>query len=1273
MLRNDQVVVSSEYSIKELFQTHSIKEIRLIKSRTEEEITNKQNQLRTLVGERYYDIIDAADCMNSIQNLSALCTSQFQEMTKLIDEYKHKINNSNNDVLINDLKPSESENCKQFIQLTDWMFHCVTHEMYLYATTCYLSAISLLELITNKDSITMKIKLLEQFKNQLLVKCKNILLSNDKKDIEYIQCLASIKLCKKLTNLEIFKFYLQLRSQNITKFTKIEEIFNQFQITFFIAYHLFKKNKKNNLFFINHFIYQIMKYNFTKNVTNQKSFHFHFDLLNFVKEKDTKIITAILLQDSFIKLYEIFVKPKLETKLEETNETFFNEILQNWLTEYCNYLFKLFIVNKIKKMENLFDLINLKNNLKNLIFLKNAKNLANQFILILNYVYNKPCHLSQQQILTTEEEEIIKFLNLIWKDITLQFPILNNWNYLLTIFNEQIIYLIEKKFNDLSLFNFIDNNNLNDNLKEEENYKNEKIENIGEEIWKSNVVTSNVLFDRFIYKTNLQHFPTNLQSNNNNLLNNNLFYQPITISGTTKQVTKIVKNEFFEKQLQPFLLELFEIIKDIEIVNLNNIKEIEDIIFKNYFNLNQKYLKIIENLTKNLSIKKQLYFSRIIKCLKKLFYDLLIELMTQFYVKKLNLQSLQNNSVNSGIGLEQQDEYTFIKKLKLNLKKKENIFNENENLQKLFIETENLFNEIYLITFNDWITITTNQFINQTKEYLYPSSTNNKTINEDNSDNEFNTKWNHPSRREMWQQINLLKENEKISLPSRPSYSIYKALHELNISIYTIGDFTIERNVFELLSKSISLKVFPIYFDWMNEKVEQAKEKRRLEIEGLEKELKEEEEKVNVDTNNAAIVEEKKEVEEGQEEEEEGQVNNSETNTTNENPTTSETMTETLTDTSTTETEKTEEMKEDNKKEEEIKENIDEEEETLLLEEEINHKDINNNKNDKIKELKRKIQILKESSLPIDQYVCEEGLLQLLFDLKYLSYILLNGQTYEKLSLQQENILLEHEKYFIKVFKLILDQIDPINWETYEKSFYYLVLQSLQRNNLFTPNLSNNINTSNNLLLSSSNPSSGSTTPNSTTTGLLMSSLTPTSPISILDDEFTLTPTTPTALGSTASGGGTSSNYLKLCKSDSMNIQLLPIPKRETKQRFGSNNNTNFNDLSSFIENDNQSEVKLNQTLKQIEKQQERENLRQQNSVFGSFVGSLQNWMATPPQPSSTSSSLSTGDNNQQQQSKSNVSSPIRNNNSTNTNNNDTNKSSKSNENTPSRFGFSWF
>merc|ERR1719300_70687 len=76
-------MTGSHKDVEELFETTSVDEIRVILTGLEREMDSKREELRTLVGERYRDLMEAA---NTIAQMKDTCKDVVESIAALTEE-----------------------------------------------------------------------------------------------------------------------------------------------------------------------------------------------------------------------------------------------------------------------------------------------------------------------------------------------------------------------------------------------------------------------------------------------------------------------------------------------------------------------------------------------------------------------------------------------------------------------------------------------------------------------------------------------------------------------------------------------------------------------------------------------------------------------------------------------------------------------------------------------------------------------------------------------------------------------------------------------------------------------------------------------------------------------------------------------------------------------------------------------------------------------------------------------------------------------------------
>jgi hypothetical protein len=338
--------------------------------------------------------------------------------------------------------------------------------------------------------------------------------------------------------------------------------------------------------------------------------------------------------------------------------------------------------------------------------------------------------------------------------------------------------------------------------------------------------------------------------------------------------------------------------------------------------------------------------------------------------------------------------------------------------------------------------------------------------------------WKDFARKDMWLEVIIPSEEQsvdedRILLPFHPSYCIHSALHNINTSIYSIGAFEVQRSVLKELSYQLASKIFAFYRNFLNS------------IHQKQKILQEQSNHI-------------------------GDKSDSFMNNTNDQA----------------QTKNGGEAIDSSKNDSEARciPNVGQEDNGSLndLSKHNRANSISLSENNEISEA----EILSERNGHDDnrnsqtKLISEEGYLQILFDIRFLGEIFI-GVSFEKLQLKQHassslDFMTQIENDYVSLVEIVLSQIDPINWEIYEKAFVALVNECVIRNRLFVP--------------------LGTTKQYDAKKRKADSSIL----LELLDDSF-----------------------LKLCNSGS-HFNLLPIARRETKPTYANVLQEDISDISTL-------------------------------------------------------------------------------------------------------------
>ncbi|CAL1527327.1 unnamed protein product [Lymnaea stagnalis] len=220
-----------------LFEKHTVDEIRNLEKKTRSDIEKKKEDLRVMVGERYRDLIDAADTitemkssaenvMKSISRMEDLCSSMRQ---------KHMVRGASFHMSIkNDSDKSRKEiefygtaaQIKLLMDIPEKIWSSVDGQEYLKATQLYLLARHInaslhldsqlsADIISWFPVLTRQWAAISHFKSTILLGCRSLLedTETDLSDQQMAEILCSIILLEDTNPRQVFTEFLIARTK----------------------------------------------------------------------------------------------------------------------------------------------------------------------------------------------------------------------------------------------------------------------------------------------------------------------------------------------------------------------------------------------------------------------------------------------------------------------------------------------------------------------------------------------------------------------------------------------------------------------------------------------------------------------------------------------------------------------------------------------------------------------------------------------------------------------------------------------------------------------------------------------------------------------------------------------------------------------------------------------------------------------------------------------------------------------------------------------------
>ncbi|XP_043265758.1 conserved oligomeric Golgi complex subunit 1 isoform X1 [Colletes gigas] len=229
-----------ELDINKLFEDFTIKEIEGIQKKIQHESDRKKIELRTLVGERYRDLILAADTIGNMKVTSERVISRitniedkFRELQKkYLIGFKMEPVTNQTDRKVEGIQDSVIIQIKILMDIPQHIWSSIESKNLLFATQLYLVAqhinysllfeVGTTELSKKYQIVSKQWDIISQFKNIILNECYNILQSLDVQSESIANCLAALVLLNGSSFSDLLEMLISMRNRAI-KFVVTDE------------------------------------------------------------------------------------------------------------------------------------------------------------------------------------------------------------------------------------------------------------------------------------------------------------------------------------------------------------------------------------------------------------------------------------------------------------------------------------------------------------------------------------------------------------------------------------------------------------------------------------------------------------------------------------------------------------------------------------------------------------------------------------------------------------------------------------------------------------------------------------------------------------------------------------------------------------------------------------------------------------------------------------------------------------------------------------------
>ncbi|XP_017889785.1 conserved oligomeric Golgi complex subunit 1 isoform X2 [Ceratina calcarata] len=222
-----------DLDINKLFEEHTIKEIEAIQKKIQHESDRKKIELRTLVGERYRDLILAADTIGKMKITSERVISRIANIEDKFGELQKKYligfkidpNENENERNVEGIQDSVIIQIKILMDIPQYIWSNIENKDLLFATQLYLVAqhinYSLLfevgntELSIKYPIVSKQWDVISHFKNIIFNECNNVLESLDVQPESIANCLAALVLLNGTSFPDLLEKLISMRNHAI--------------------------------------------------------------------------------------------------------------------------------------------------------------------------------------------------------------------------------------------------------------------------------------------------------------------------------------------------------------------------------------------------------------------------------------------------------------------------------------------------------------------------------------------------------------------------------------------------------------------------------------------------------------------------------------------------------------------------------------------------------------------------------------------------------------------------------------------------------------------------------------------------------------------------------------------------------------------------------------------------------------------------------------------------------------------------------------------------
>lgn len=245
MAINVKGFMAKDTNVSGLFEKFSIEEIREIEKKTRQDIEKKKEDLRQMVGERYRELIEAADTISEMKQSTEKVTLSIVKIQDLCQNLKQSFSPSirptfDKFISKDSLKAAElnkvyasSISLKMLMDIPEKIWSALDAGHYLLATRLYLlsryiyTTLQLegegVQIAGHFPVMARQWSTIGHFKTTILQGCRNQLKAVGVSDLAVSECLCSILLLEDYTLQEAFEEFLSARKEAVQQLFQLDQ------------------------------------------------------------------------------------------------------------------------------------------------------------------------------------------------------------------------------------------------------------------------------------------------------------------------------------------------------------------------------------------------------------------------------------------------------------------------------------------------------------------------------------------------------------------------------------------------------------------------------------------------------------------------------------------------------------------------------------------------------------------------------------------------------------------------------------------------------------------------------------------------------------------------------------------------------------------------------------------------------------------------------------------------------------------------------------------